>query len=123
MFLDTDLDELIENCKWKKLDITDKNIYDPYFNRYLEIQEIITKKLNSDKSLKLDKLIEDECIRHQFLKQQIENITNIFQNCLEETERLDEMRKQSMIEKVLVIKCESIKKGKLNSLVKVFTII
>lgn len=114
LFLDTDFDELIENCKWQKLDIRDNKIYDPYFNRYLEIQEIITKKLNSDKSLKLDKLIEDECIKQPTLKQQIENMTNIFQSCLEESERLEETRKKSMVEKVLETKCGSIKKGKFN---------
>ncbi|XP_033214028.1 uncharacterized protein LOC117171084 [Belonocnema kinseyi] len=110
-FLDTDFEELIEICKWKKLDIRDNKIYDPYFNRYLEIQEILTKKLNSDKSLKLDKLIQDECIKQPTLKQEIENMTNIFQSCLEDSERLDETRKKRMVEKVLETKCGSIKKA------------
>ena len=111
VFLDLNMEDLKKQCELKKKSIRDTRIYAPYLKRYKEIQEDIVKKVKADPKTNVDNLIKEQCLGHPELKKQIANVTDTFQLCLEEKDRLDKARKDKLIQKVLEIKCADLKKG------------
>lgn len=111
VFLDISVDDFKKECETKYKFIRDSRIFAPYFKRYKEIQEEIVKKVKVDPKTNVDNLVMEECLTHPEMKKQIANVTDTFELCLAETDRLEKTMKDKLVQEVLEIKCANLKKG------------